>query len=207
MTLTLRYMTQYDVPVVAATDKMVFDMPWAASSYSYEVNSSPYSYMSVLDAAERAEPKGWKRLLPNFGDDAQSCIVAYGGMWCIQSEAHISTIATHPDWQRRGFGEVVFASMIQRAINLAAEYIVLEVRAGNASAQQLYLKYGFTVAGVKKGYYKNTGEDAYDMRLDLAREGVLTNFRTLYQVITTRHDFVDKYSNTPRPKHRNLDLF
>jgi len=41
-----------------------------------------------------------------------------------------------------------------------ARAITLEVRRSNDVAQRLYEKLGFTVAGVRKGYYSDTREDA-----------------------------------------------
>jgi len=37
---------------------------------------------------------------------------------------------------------------------------MLEVRVTNFAAQALYRGYGFRVAGVRRGYYRDTGEDA-----------------------------------------------
>ena len=47
-----------------------------------------------------------------------------------------------------------------------AQRAFLEVRAGNAAAQAMYRKYGFTVAGVRRGYYKDNNEDAFLMNLE-----------------------------------------
>ncbi|HZB72910.1 MAG TPA: hypothetical protein VE395_12280, partial [Acidimicrobiales bacterium] len=38
-----------------------------------------------------------------------------------------------------------------------------EVRMGNGAAQDLYRRFGFAPAGVRKGYYAETGEDALVM--------------------------------------------
>jgi ribosomal-protein-alanine N-acetyltransferase len=47
-----------------------------------------------------------------------------------------------------------------------AAHVLLEVRAGNASALALYKKYGFVVAGVRLRYYKDNNEDAILMNLE-----------------------------------------
>ncbi|MDD4122189.1 MAG: ribosomal-protein-alanine N-acetyltransferase, partial [Eubacteriales bacterium] len=39
----------------------------------------------------------------------------------------------------------------------------LEVRASNAAAISLYMKFGFESAGIRKGYYEDNGEDAVIM--------------------------------------------
>ena len=44
-----------------------------------------------------------------------------------------------------------------------AELVTLEVRASNLMAQKMYAKYGFMHAGVHKGYYTDSHEDAIIM--------------------------------------------
>jgi ribosomal-protein-alanine N-acetyltransferase len=78
-------------------------------------------------------------------------------------EAHISTIASHPDWRGKGVGELLLLGMIENSIEIGAHVVTLEVRVSNATAQSLYRKYGFLIAGTRKGYYSDNGEDAYIM--------------------------------------------
>jgi len=51
-------------------------------------------------------------------------------------------------------------------MEMKAHLITLEVRASNTAAQELYLKYGFTVKGIRRGYYSNDREDAVIMTLE-----------------------------------------
>ncbi|MBN1310392.1 MAG: ribosomal protein S18-alanine N-acetyltransferase [Anaerolineae bacterium] len=98
-------------------------------------------------------------------------LIGYSGMWHIADEAHISTIAVHPDWRGRKLGELLVWSMIRQAMRQRAGQVTLEVRVSNAPAQNLYRKYGFEVLGTRKGYYRDNSEDAYMMgvtRLDEA---------------------------------------
>jgi len=44
--------------------------------------------------------------------------------------------------------------------------VTLEVRASNTPAQNLYIKYSFTVTGRRRGYYSDNKEDAIIMTLD-----------------------------------------
>ena len=45
--------------------------------------------------------------------------------------------------------------------------MTLEVRASNVVAQNLYKKYGFKMAGIRKEYYSNNKEDAIIMWNDI----------------------------------------
>jgi ribosomal-protein-alanine N-acetyltransferase len=80
-------------------------------------------------------------------------------------EAHIVTIATHPDFRRQGLGRRLLQAMIDKAIDAGALEITLEVRASNYAAQALYRSMGFVVVGVRKHYYHDNGEDAILMTL------------------------------------------
>jgi ribosomal-protein-alanine N-acetyltransferase len=90
-------------------------------------------------------------------------LIGFSGMWHIADEAHVSTIAVHPEWRGYKLGELLLWNMVYRAIREDARLVTLEVRVGNRIAQNLYRKYGFEIMGRRKGYYRDNGEDAYMM--------------------------------------------
>ena len=211
MSLTLRYMQADDVRPVAAIDSLSFTPPWSKDSYAFEINQSRISHMVVLEersggsTRESAADVGWLHRLSGWLKQetptltGKPCIVGYGGLWKIESEAHISTIAIHPDYRGRGFGEILLAGMFGKALRLDARYIVLEVRVSNQVAQNLYRKYGFTQHGRKKNYYRSSREDAYDMRVSFDA-AIRRRFERLYQALREKHGFRDEYSRTARPR-------
>jgi ribosomal-protein-alanine N-acetyltransferase len=201
MTLTLRYMHPGDVEQVVLLDNLSFPDPWSLRSYQFEINESKISHMVVLDfaaAALAARPAWWQRWLGHRSAPPPPLVAAYGGLWHIAEEAHISTIASHPDFRGRHYGEVVLAGMVQKSRALGAEYVVLEVRVSNLVAQNLYLKYGFSIVDTRSRYYRN-GEDAYDMRLHFSPE-VNARLDTLYAQVQARQPFTDHFSATPHPR-------
>ena len=92
--------------------------------------------------------------------------VAYGGMWLLVDEAHITTIAVRPEYRGRGFGEMLMIGLIEKATEVGARWVTLEVRVSNTVAQNLYRKYTFHAEGVRKGYYSDNNEDAVIMWSD-----------------------------------------
>lgn len=196
MTLHLRYMTARDIPEVVDIDRQSFDMPWSARSYAFEVTESTYSHMVVLEVRTQPEPAGLRRLWKRAASSApQSAIGAYGGLWFIAGEAHISTIASAPPFRGRGWGEIALAAMVRRSLTLHASHIVLEVRVSNVVAQRLYAKYGFQTMGIKQRYYSNNGEDAYDMRLELNHAPDYgAKFEERWAALQARHRFDDAYT-------------
>ncbi|MFW5748949.1 MAG: ribosomal protein S18-alanine N-acetyltransferase [Chloroflexota bacterium] len=207
MPLILRYMRLSDVQEVVAIDRESFSTPWPARSYNYEIAESTHSYMVVLHSVPDrpgSEGRSLRRLIRGFTGSWETggTLLAYGGLWKILEEAHISTIATHLAHRGKGYGEVVLAAMISKAIALEASYVVLEVRVSNTIAQNLYTKYGFTISDVKRNYYRDDNEDAYDMRLDLHTPGIIDNFMDRWARIQARIPFTDVYTTVPHPREK-----
>ena len=67
-----------------------------------------------------------------------------------QNGAHLWTLAVHPDMRRLGHGQ----SLLMEVNDLFRD-ITLHTRVDNVPAQLLYLKNGYRVEKVLKGYYPN----------------------------------------------------
>ncbi len=211
MSLTLRYMRLGDIRQVATIDVMCFDPPWSYDSYVFEINESTVSHMVVLEEIiGRAPPepvrrRSWLDRLRGRGSgsasalDGTGSILGYGGLWKIDDEAHVSTIAIDPSLRGKGYGEILLAGMFGKALQLRARYIVLEVRVSNAVAQSLYRKYGFSRVGRRKNYYRSDNEDAWDMRVSLDRD-TRHRFERLYEKLRLQHGFLDTYSRGSHPR-------
>lgn len=87
-------------------------------------------------------------------------LVGYSGFWFSDEEAHITTLAVHPDYRRLSIGERLLINDIVEAKKGGADWVTLEVRVSNDSAQRLYGKYGFRSLGVRRHYYQDNDEDA-----------------------------------------------
>ena len=93
-------------------------------------------------------------------------IVAYGGMWLMVDEAHITTFAVHPGWRRQRIGERLLLAFLDLARERHAREATLEVRLSNVPARRLYEKYGFRPVGLRPRYYSDNNEDALIMTTD-----------------------------------------
>jgi ribosomal-protein-alanine N-acetyltransferase len=153
-----------DVPQVMAIERESFPLPWPERAYRYELGQNQNSHYVVLRPAFALSPAGrqwsWKRL---WTQSPRPAVLGYGGFWMLAGEAHISTLAVAPAWRRRGLGELLLWSMLQRATSMGAFEATLEVRVSNHAAQNLYLKYGFAVVGQRRRYYQDNNEDAWIM--------------------------------------------
>ncbi len=90
-------------------------------------------------------------------------VVGYGGLMLVTEDGHITTLAVDPAWQRHQLGTRVLHTLATAAIDRGAKNLTLEVRASNRGAQALYRAFGFAPAGIRKGYYVETNEDAIIM--------------------------------------------
>ncbi len=92
-------------------------------------------------------------------------IAGYGGLMFVADEAHITNLAVAQDSQRQHIGTRLLAHLAEVSTARGCRAMTLEVRMSNAPAQQLYHKFGFVSAGVRRNYYMETGEDALIMWL------------------------------------------
>ncbi|MFD5276635.1 ribosomal protein S18-alanine N-acetyltransferase [Pseudarthrobacter sp. NPDC058362] len=99
--------------------------------------------------------------------EGASGIVGYAGLMCIEPIADVQTIAVVPESEGRGIGSTLLAALIAEARQRRAADVLLEVRADNPRAQQLYLRFGFEQIHVRPRYYRD-GVDALIMRLQLS---------------------------------------
>jgi len=90
-------------------------------------------------------------------------VVGYGGVMLVTDDGHITTLADDPAWHRQHLGTRLLHALATAAIERGAKNLTLEVRASNQAAQELYRSFGFAPAGIRKGYYVETKEDAIIM--------------------------------------------
>lgn len=81
-------------------------------------------------------------------------------------EAEILTLAVAPHARGQGLGRALLQAAINRARELGATTMFLEVGADNPAALALYAGLGFAKVGQRKAYYE--GRDALVLRLPLA---------------------------------------
>lgn len=85
---------------------------------------------------------------------------AYLTAYMVAGELEIVNVAVAPGLRGLGVGGRLLRYCLGRALDMGARRAVLEVRSGNAAARALYKSCGFAQAGLRKGYYADSGEDA-----------------------------------------------
>lgn len=90
-------------------------------------------------------------------------VVGYAGLMMSNTDGHVTTIAVDPRHRRRRIGTRLLLALARDARARQAERLTLEVRMSAEGAQELYRRFGFKSAGVRKHYYTDTNEDALIM--------------------------------------------
>ena len=140
--VSFRKMTRKDIARIAELEKLCFPSPWSEAALRSEV-SNMMAYYGVLEY--------------------ENIIAAYGGMWVVLGEAHITNVAVAPQYRKLGFGREIMLHLMRMAVGKKATAMTLEVRESNTVAQNLYFSLGFERVGERKGYYSDTGEAAWIM--------------------------------------------
>jgi len=149
--LRIRPMTVVDLPAVQLIERSSFTTPWPPQAYRQELEANRLAAYLVGEIGEE--------------------IVAYGGIWLMVDEAHITTFAVHPGYRRRGIGERLLISLLDLSIARRAREATLEVRLSNLAARRLYEKYGFRPVGIRPRYYSDNQEDALIMTTEPLSSG------------------------------------
>lgn len=158
LTVRFRPMQLADVTRVREIDVRSFALPWSEQSYRFELTGNPSSLVLVAEAVR---------------PDGQVEVAGMIVIWVILDEAHVATIATHPDYRRLGIGRRLLARGLLAAYERGARLSYLEVRRHNLAAQALYQQFGFEVVGERPRYYQDNNEDALLMTLSEMRPDAL----------------------------------
>jgi len=144
-------MEEKDLPSVIEIENISYPNPWQLSSFKGEIENKPISnpYVIVFKPLEK--------------------IIGYIIYWHIRNEVQISNIAISPDYRQMGVGEGVLRRILLKMRRKGVEFVFLEVRPSNLAARSLYEKMGFTMLGLRRGYYRNPSEDAIIMGKSLSQ--------------------------------------
>lgn len=80
----------------------------------------------------------------------------------IADEAELLTLAVAPACRRQGMAARLLKAFLTESARRGAASVFLEVAASNAAARALYAKEGFTEAGRRRGYYRDSPGEAID---------------------------------------------
>lgn len=144
--LVIEEMKEEDIDGVFEVEKNCFEDYWSKDSFKKELNNNLAKYL-VAKVDEK--------------------IAGYVGVWFVVDEGHITNVAVHENFRGKKIGDKLIKRLVEVCKDNNIVSMTLEVRASNVVAQNLYRKYGFKMAGIRKEYYSNNKEDAIIMWNDI----------------------------------------
>ncbi|HST55259.1 MAG TPA: ribosomal protein S18-alanine N-acetyltransferase [Solirubrobacteraceae bacterium] len=137
----IRRLAYPDLPQVIAIERRAFPTPWSLAMFVLELSKPS----GICLAAVRE-----RRLV--------------GYLICSRYETvwHVMNVAIDLDHRRVGVASTLLAELYEQVADAHARY-TLEVRRSNAQAIHLYEREGFRIAGLRRRYYQDNGEDALVM--------------------------------------------
>lgn len=140
--MQIELMNKSHIDGIMEIEKDSFAIPWSRASVEKELSNNLAIYVVAMDKEK---------------------VTGYGGMWHVVNEGHITNIAVHKDFRRKGIGNAIVKKLIEIAEEKEMIGLTLEVRKSNISALELYKKNGFKLEGIRPEYYEDNKEDAYIM--------------------------------------------
>jgi len=169
-------MVPNDIEQANAIEKDAFPDLFPPTSFGKELKRDR---ATILVAEVNENETGWQELIPPSQDNISNSNLYRNGytgygkgqkfltgllmFWEMAGEAHIISVGVRRNFRRRGIGELLMLNCFSKCVQNSYSAISLEVRSSNRAAQELYLKHGFLVEGIRKAYYSDNREDALIM--------------------------------------------
>ncbi|NJK34451.1 MAG: ribosomal protein S18-alanine N-acetyltransferase [Oscillatoriales cyanobacterium SM2_2_1] len=148
--LRLQRLSEPWLPQIMSLDRRSMNSGWSEPSFLQELTRTSTTVLGVVSA---------------------EALWGFGICWQILEEAHLSILAIAPEHQGKSLGKWLLWGLLSAAATQRAEWTLLEVRASNQRALNLYHFFGFSVFGQRAKYYADPTEDA----LLLWRKGLNTD--------------------------------
>jgi ribosomal-protein-alanine N-acetyltransferase len=130
-----------DLDTIMRIEQASFTMPWTRKMFEVELSQNPFGRLEVLRRTDAA-------------------LIGYVCYWVVFEECRLMTLAVEPSLRRQGLGRALLRHAMGRGREAGATRGLLEVRASNGAAIQLYEQEGFRRVAVRARYYTSPVEDA-----------------------------------------------
>jgi len=139
----IRAANKNDVKPIADLENICFDLPWSERSFFEEITGNKVARYAVAETGGN--------------------IIGYAGVWLVTDEGHITNVAVHPDFRRKGVAKGLVSWLIEASGREGVASYTLEVRISNKEAISLYKSLDFRECGIRREYYEDNSEDALIM--------------------------------------------
>ncbi|MFD2192087.1 ribosomal protein S18-alanine N-acetyltransferase [Pistricoccus aurantiacus] len=134
------------------------DTSWRQALIDLEQQGQPYPW----SAAQLRQALDDPLLYISGAIGSGGKLIGYAVLARLPFDAELQAITVAPQWRRQGIARALIEGLVSRARDWQSERLLLEVRAGNAGAIDLYRALGFKEDGRRPGYYMGMGNDRED---------------------------------------------
>ena len=127
----LKKMHLEDLPSVLVNEHSCYQFPWAEGIFADCIKSGHECWLFEV-----------------LGRNSGHAILSVAA-----GESHLLNVCINPDYQGQGYGRILVAHMLDRAMVNRVSSMFLEVRPSNLVAYKLYESLGFNEVGIRKAYY------------------------------------------------------
>lgn len=144
--MMFREMNESDLAQVLTVERNAYSHPWTEGNFKDSLVGSDEIWLLELEGE----------------------VVGHGVISAAVGEAHLLNICVARQHHRKGLGRAILEFVIERAKQLGATVMFLEVRESNTSAIALYLAEGFRTIGSRKNYYPFGSEREHAVVMSLS---------------------------------------
>jgi [ribosomal protein S18]-alanine N-acetyltransferase len=141
-----------DVEALASVERRCYTHPWSVRGFRDALRRGDRGLVLVARAPLPADGEGG--------------ILGYCVIETAADELHVHNLAVRPELQGSGIGRRLLTLALGIGERRGAEVALLEVRASNRAAIELYRSMGFVSMAVRRAYYSQPTEDALVFRKD-----------------------------------------
>lgn len=147
----IRTMVIDDIFSVVALENKVFKETLGASFFDQELTLNPFALYYVIELHKE--------------------IIGYIGLRIYDNNCEVMNFAINREYQRQGYGQMLFDYVLEELKKRNVNLISLEVRKNNKQALNFYYKNEFYKDHVRKNYYNNN-EDALVLLRDVKNDNI-----------------------------------
>src|SRR5438105_9833849 len=149
MRVHIRWMIRRDMPEVLQAEQSSFEYAWTEEDFLKCLRQRNCIGM-VAECGER--------------------VVGFMIYELHKAKLHVLNFAVHPDFRRTGVGRQMVHKLIGKLSSHRRTRITLAVRETNLGAQLFFRSQEFRALKVLRGYYEDSGEDAFLMQYRMAND-------------------------------------
>ena len=142
--------TSGDLAEILRIEQASLPTPWTRKMFEVELDQNPFGRLEVMRRS------------------GETGLIGYVCYWVVFEEWRLMTLAVDPSARRQGHGRALLRHAMARGREQGATRALLEVRASNTAAMQMYEQEGFHRVGTRARYYANPVEDAVLMERALS---------------------------------------